>query len=88
MIAITSRQAYDKIKASLPAKRKAVLVAAEKGTEWCINSLAYKMNLPPNHISGRTGELRSLGLLVDTEIRKLNGYNCQYFRAARPERLF
>lgn len=88
MIAITSLEAYNKIKAALPAKRKAVLEAAEKMSECCINTLAFRMDVHPNKISGRTGELRKMGLLIDTEKKKLNGFNCQYFRAAKPERLF
>lgn len=88
MIADTSLEAYDKIKASLPEKRKAVLVAAEKGTEWCNDSLAYRMGWPINCVTPRTGELRKLGLLIDTKKKEHKGYLCQYFRAARPERLF
>ena len=88
MIADTSLQAYDKIKSKLPEKRLAVLIAAEKMSECCINTLANRMKLHPNEISGRTGELRKMGLLIDTKKKKLNGFMVQYFKAAKPERLF
>ena len=88
MIAITSYEAYERIKADLPEKRKAVLKAAEKGTEWCNDTLAWRMNWPINCVTPRTGELRKRGLLIDTRKKEHNGFNVQWFRAAKPERLF
>ena len=88
MIAITSRQAYDEIKAKLPAKRKRVLEIIERMSECCNKTLAWRMNLPVNCITPRTGELREQGLIINTKVEKISGYNHQYFRAARPERLF
>lgn len=88
MIADTSLQAYEKIKATLPAKRKAVLLVLEKMSEACNKTLAWRMKWPINCITPRTGELRKQGLIVDTQIKKISGHNHQYFRAAKPERLF
>jgi hypothetical protein len=88
MIAETSLEAYDRIKEKLPEKRKAVLVAAEKGTEWCNDTLAWRMNWPINCVTPRTGELRKMGLLVNTRKKEHKGFTVQWFRAAKPERLF
>ena len=88
MIAPTSLEAYNQIKDTLPEKRKAVLVALEKMDEACNDTLAWRMTWPINCVTPRTGELRKLGLIVNTEKRIHNGFNVQYFKAAKPETLF
>jgi hypothetical protein len=88
MIAPTSLEAYDKIKATLPVKRRAVLSALEKMSEACNKTLAWRMKWPINCITPRTGELRKQGLIVDTNIYEISGHNHQYFKAAKPKRLF
>jgi len=88
MIAETSLEAYEKIKAKLPEKRKQVLKAIENGDEWCNDTLAWNMKWPINCVTPRTGELRKLGLIVNTRKKEHKGFNVQYFRSAKPETLF
>ena len=88
MIAITSLQAYERIKDNLPAKRKAVLVALEGLEDACNETLADELGWAINRVTPRTGELRDLNLLVDTEVRQYHGYNVQFFKANKQERLF
>lgn len=69
-VAQTSLAAFESILPTLSGRRKQVLEAMEKGSDYSFNELVRLIGLPINCITPRILELRKLGFVSRSGVRK------------------